>query len=182
MRLALFLLMANLTALADDFEWQQQVHKDGISISLREVDGSKYHEVRATVNIKTKAAPAVALLQDNAACARWVHRCISSEAIEAINETERYFYQVTSLPFPAQSRDAVFRASIEFHANQGIKITLVSAPDRLPETKHVRIIETRGFYHIEPTGSDSILLTWQFYVDPAGALPPLRPLMQPLQI
>ena len=37
--------------------------------------------------------------------------------------------------------------------------------------KHVRITESQGFYHIEPVDTETISLTWQFYVDPAGALP-----------
>ena len=174
MRLKALLLLVYMPVIADESDWQQpHVIKDGISIAIKQVEGSKYKEFRASVDLQTTPASAVALLQDNDACARWVHRCVNSEVIEEVNETERYFYQVTSLPFPARSRDAVFHGSIEFQADQGITITITSAHDRFPLTKHVRITESHGSYHIEPIGSNSIRLTWQFYVDPAGTLPAL---------
>ena len=171
MRLTIILLLLHLPVLADEFEWQKQMVKDDITIEVRKVRGTKYREFRAVVDLKAKAAHAVALLQDNAACSQWVHRCVSSEVIEAVSNTERYFHQITSLPFPARSRDAVFHGSIHYEPDQRITIIVTSAHDRLPTMKHVRITEAHGFYHIDPISEDSIRLTWQLYVDPAGALP-----------
>lgn len=171
MRLPALLLSISLAALADEPDWQEQMVKDGISIDVRQELGSKYREFRATVELQAKAAHAVALLQDHDACSKWVLRCRSSEVIEAVSNTERYFHQVTSLPFPARSRDAIFHGVIRYDADQAITITLSSAHDKLPAMKHVRITESQGFYHIEPIDTETIRLTWQFYIDPAGALP-----------
>ena len=171
MRLAPLLFLINVPVLANEFGWQEQMVKDGITIEVRKVQGAKYREFRAVIELQAKAAHAVALLQDNAACAKWVLQCVSSEIIEVVNNTERYFHQITSLPFPARSRDAVFHGTIHFDADQRITIRLTSAHDRLPARRHVRITKAHGSYHIEPNDTDTIRLTWQFYIDPAGALP-----------
>ena len=101
----------------------------------------------------------------------WVDSCESSTLLEEISKTERYFHQVTDLPFPAKSRDAVFHGSLEYNKDGSIAINLKSAHNRIPEKKYVRIIETYGQYLIEPIPSGGIKLTWQHFVDPAGALP-----------
>ena len=171
MRLAALLILTSLSVQAEVAEWQERLAREGITVSVRQVPGSKYEEFLAVVDLQTSAASAVALLQDNSACAKWVHRCVSSEVIETVSTTERYFHQVTALPFPARSRDAVFHGAIHFDNDRGITVTLASAQDRLPVKKHVRITETYGHYHIESISADAIRLTWQFYVDPAGSLP-----------
>lgn len=164
----LLFILATQPVLAD---WQKHHEEDGVIIYVRDVEGSKYREFKASVNINATPAHAVALLQDNDACPRWVDPCESSTLLEEVSKTERYFHQVTDLPFPAKSRDAVFHGSVTYNADGSIAINLRSAFDRIPEKKFVRIIETFGQYLIEPVDGGGIRLTWQHFVDPAGALP-----------
>ena len=165
------LLGINQPTESQEFHWYESLVKDGVTILVRDVPDSRYQEFRAIVDLEAKPAAAVALLQDNTACPKWVHRCASSEIIETVNSTERFFHQVTTLPFPAKARDAVFHGAIYFKHGDEATITLSSAHERLATGKHIRIIDTHGYYHIQPLGEGSIRLTWQFYVDPAGSLP-----------
>ena len=169
MRFACFIFV--LLACPVFAEWRQHHEEDGVTILLRDVEGSKYKEFKASVVINTTPANALALLQDNAACPRWVNACESSNIIEEISKTERIFHQITNLPFPAKSRDAVFHGVVEYNNDNSISIILSSAHDKIPPTRNVRIIETRGRYDIEPLDNGAIRFTWQHFVDPAGSLP-----------
>ncbi|MBT4162707.1 MAG: START domain-containing protein [Gammaproteobacteria bacterium] len=172
MRVALFLLLVvSIPAAGTEDDWAERLDEDGIRVLARPVSGSKYQEFKATVELEATTAHVVALLQDNSACARWVFRCVGSTNIEQLSNTERYFHQVTDLPFPARSRDAVFHARIYYTPDGSITIELQSTPNKLSQTKHVRIIETYGHYLLQPLDKGRVLLTWQLYVDPAGVLP-----------
>ncbi len=48
---------------------------------------------------------------------------------------------------------------------------MTARPELLPETRHVRLRDAWGTYLLEPTDSEKTKITWQQYVDPAGALP-----------
>jgi hypothetical protein len=98
-------------------------------------------------------------------------RCKEGRVIQEISSTERTFYQVTSLPFPAKSRESIFHAAITFEGLSTVRVTMNSMPDEIPQTKHIRIRESFGTYVLAPTRENKLRVTWQQYVDPGGALP-----------
>lgn len=97
--------------------------------------------------------------------------CQESRLLEQEDWSERYIYQVTDLPFPASTRDVIFRAVISQNASRDIRIELSSRPGFIPETRYVRIHESYGSYLLEKLEDNGIRLTWTMYVDPAGSLP-----------
>lgn len=155
----------------DAYAWETRLDEDGILIQSRLTPGAKYEEFRAEVEIDATVAQAIALLKDTSACTQWLFRCKESRIIRETSTTERIFYQVTSLPFPAKSRDSIFHAAITFEGQASVRVTMTSMPDEIPQTKHVRVREAFGAYILEPTGDNRLRVTWQQYVDPGGALP-----------
>jgi len=155
----------------DAYGWETRLDEDGILIQSRLTSGAKYEEFRAEVEIDATVAQAIALLIDISACTRWLFRCKEGHVIRETSATERIFYQVTSLPFPAKSRDSIFHAAITFEGLSTVRVTMNSIPDEIPQTKHVRIREGFGTYILEPIRENKLRVTWQLYVDPGGALP-----------
>lgn len=168
--MALLIFLAASCFVAAD-EWTTRLDKDGILVESRKTEGSKYEEFRAQTLLDVNVASALALLRDTDACTRWVFRCKESTTLEEPSATERSFHQVTSLPFPAKSRDAIFHAEISYKTDGTVKVAMTARPKALPEGKHVRIQEAYGFYLLAPVSNDRTRITWQQYVDPAGALP-----------
>ena len=166
---ALLWLMMPLPVQATD--WESRLDQDGISVYARSQPGKAYKEFRATMTVAALPASILALLQDNAACPEWLYRCETSALLEEVSNTERYFYQVTDLPFPARSRDAVFHALLTYQQDGGIRVNMTAVEGRVPISKHVRIRDSSGTYLIEPVGENKTRVTWQQYIDPAGALP-----------
>ncbi|MBO6558124.1 MAG: START domain-containing protein [Pseudomonadales bacterium] len=152
-------------------EWNLRLEKEEVLIESRKPEGAKYEEFRASTEVAASVAGALALLQDTDACVKWVFRCKESRTLREPSATERTFYQVTSLPFPAKSRDVIFLAKILYNDDQSVLVSMTAKPEAMKKTKHVRIEEANGFYLLEPLSDSRTRVTWQQYVDPAGALP-----------
>ena len=156
---------------ADESLWKVRLSQDDVLVESRKTPGAAYLTFRATTTINTGIAPALALLQHNAACTDWLYRCKESRLIEEISPTQRTFYQVTSLPFPAKARDVIFHASIAYGDSGSVIVMMDSKPALLSETRHVRIQDAQGTYRLEPLSDDVTRIIWEQYVDPGGALP-----------
>jgi hypothetical protein len=158
-------------AMASAQDWETRKVEDGITVQSRLPENAKYQEFRADTEIDATIAQAIALLSDNEACPEWLYRCKESRLIKEISPTERIFYQVSSLPFPAKSREAVFHAKIRYNTDHSALIEMTAATSELAQTKHLRIAEAIGTYILEPLPNNRTRITWQLYVDPGGALP-----------
>ena len=169
--LVFVLLLTPLRAAADDHAWTVSLDKDEVTVELRREPGKSYRSFRATTEINAGQASAIALLQDHRVCTQWLYRCEESRILQQLSPKERLFYQVTDLPFPARSRDAVFHAVIQYHPDDSVEVIMTAAPEELAATGHVRITEATGSYLLEALPGNRTRVTWQQYVDPAGALP-----------
>ncbi|MFT7222067.1 MAG: hypothetical protein ACI8Z1_003690 [Candidatus Azotimanducaceae bacterium] len=170
--LTLILIAAPATN-AEDLagKWETSLDEDNILVESRKSQNTSYDEFRATMIVSTGLAPAIALLQDTSACSDWIFRCKESAIIQAFSKTERTFYQITTLPFPAKARDVIFYAEITFLPNGAILVSMTARPDALPETKHIRVREAYGTYTLTPLAEGKTRVIWEQYVDPEGKLP-----------
>lgn len=151
--------------------WTQRKDKHGIQIYSRRVAGSKYEEFKGVTEVNATLASSLALLDDAGACPDWLHRCELSRVLQRTGLLERHIYQISDLPFPANSRDMIFKATAVQSADGNIRINLQSRPDFIEETGYVRVIESYGSYLLEKLSENRTRLTWIQYVDPGGALP-----------
>ena len=152
-------------------DWQLRFEQDGIRIFTRLPNGEKHQEFLAEVTVQSTIAQAIALLQDNSACTRWLYRCEESHVIREVSRQERYFYQVSSLPFPAKTRDAIFHARVSYNPDQSVTVEMQSVPDEIPGRQYVRIRHAAGHYHLQALSATETTISWQMFIDPAGALP-----------
>jgi len=152
-------------------EWKPRKDKNGIQVYSRRVAGSKYEEFKGVVELNATIASSLALLDDTQACTEWLHRCERSKELQRSGLLERHIYQISDLPFPALSRDMIFKATIVQTEDGNIRIDLQSKPDFIEETGYIRITDSYGFYLLEKLDENRTRLTWVQYVDPAGALP-----------
>ncbi len=165
------IVLAFVAADADAGEWRLDENADGIKVYTRSVEGSRYREFKGVVHLHTSLASAVGVLDNPDSCAEWLHLCERSRVLEKRSWAERFIYQVSDMPFPASHRDAIFKATIYQEPNDDIHIELSSRPDFIPETRYVRIHESRGEYLLQKVDEDTIRLTWTMHIDPAGSLP-----------
>lgn len=171
MKYALFAVLILAGHAAASEAWELDRDKEGIKVYTREVEGSRYREFKGVTEMQTSLASAVGLLDDTSACQDWLHLCEESRVLDQKNWSERYIYQISDLPFPASTRDAIFHATITQSADREVLIELSSRPDYIPETDHVRIHDSHGAYLLQVIDDYTIRMTWTMYINPAGSLP-----------
>ena len=158
-------------AQGDAAGWELKQDDEGIEVYVRTVEGSRYKAFKAVAVVDAGLPSLAAILDHTEACPRWLHRCESGTLLEQMNDTERLFHQVTDLPFPARTRDAIFYARVDYLDGGRVLITLEARPDAYPATKHVRIMEAAGTYLLEPLDGGRTRITWEQQADPGGRLP-----------
>ncbi len=151
--------------------WELRKDKSGIQVYSRKLPGTRYRQFMGRVEVNASIPSSLALLDDTDACADWIHRCESSKTLKRNGLGERFIYQITDLPFPTSSRDAIFLATLVQLDENSFRVDLKSVPDFIEETRHVRIRDSYGHYLLEKIDADHTRLTWTQYIDPAGALP-----------
>jgi len=152
-------------------EWKLRQSEDGISVYTRKVDGSSVKAFKGTVELDAQLASALALLNDQDACEKWVHGCVSSELLKQLSFEEGFIYQVNKPP-AIRSRDYIFHVIVDITASlDRAEIRLTSRSDYLPETSHVRIKRATGTYTIETISPGKIRLTWEQHLEPGGFVP-----------
>jgi len=152
-------------------EWALKKDKDGIRVYIRKIEGRMYREFKGIVEIETTLTRALALLDDSDACEEWLYRCESARILQRSGLRERHVYQVTNLPFPAATRDAIIKVTLLDYQTGRIRVDLQSTPDFIPATSLVRIRDSYGTYLLEQLDEHHMRLTWTQYVNPAGNLP-----------
>ena len=58
-----------------------------------------------------------------------------------------------------------------YNQDRSVLVSLQAKPQRLEETRYVRITDAFGYYLFQPLAENRTRMTWQLYVDPAGSLP-----------
>lgn len=153
-------------------QWKLLRDQQGIRIYSQKVNGSKYEAFKGIIVLQSSPASILGLLDHTEASTEWVQFCTFGKTLKSNGFSERYIYQVTDLPFPLATRDAVFRATTSYNpVTQAITVTLAAAADFYPATEYVRIRIGSGYFHLRPIDDDNTEVTWQLHVDPGGAIP-----------
>ena len=76
----------------DNNGWKLKKQQDGISVYSREVAGSRFKEIKVTVNIQTSLSGIIALFKDVPSYTSWVYLCDNPETVKQGSETEAYYY------------------------------------------------------------------------------------------
>ncbi|NOX52715.1 MAG: START domain-containing protein [Gammaproteobacteria bacterium] len=158
-------------ALAQD--WNLQRDREGIKIFTRNVDNSKFKQVKAVMQIQSTLAELVALVRDTSACPEWAQLCKKAEEIEVLSETDLYVYTLNTLPWPVSDRDAVAHILWQQDATTfTVTMTANLVSGKLPTNKGVvRLTQGTTQWIFTPIDADQILVTSTAHIDPAGAIP-----------
>ena len=172
------LMVGSSTAWASDREsngWKVAKEKDGVTVLLREVDGSAIREFRGMVTMQTGVEQLVDLYFDAAQCSAWVPNCKTSETVEQISAIEWIIRTELNSPWPIKNRDYVLRISRSDDVETGATVLTFQDIRDFPEAGCcVRMSRFRGlwtFTPIEGGEEERVLVTYQNHFNPAGGFP-----------
>ena len=157
----------------DNNGWKLKKQQDGISVYSREVAGSRFKEIKVTVNIQTSLSGIIALFKDVPAYPLWVYLCEKPETVKQGSETEDYYYSETAAPWPVSNRDVVVYSRIR----QDPDTKVVTSKSKnvtgiVPEKKGiVRIPMLKSLWTLIPKGNGRVDVSYELIVDPGGWIP-----------
>lgn len=157
----------------DEGGWNPKKQQDGISVYSREVAGSKFKEIKVTVNIQTSLSSIIALFKDVPAYTSWVYLCDKSETVMQGRETEDYYYSETAAPWPISNRDVVVYSRVRQDPDTKV-VTSESenVTGLVPEKKGiVRIPMLKSVWTLIPKENSTVDVSYELSVDPGGWIP-----------
>ena len=156
----------------DSAGWKLRKDKNGIKVYTRDHEGKGLLEYRAITIIETDMDRLVKMIFDVENYPAWTANCASAEIYEVLNDSSWIEYMVTSVPWPIDNRDVVFKFIVTDHSEDYFEAHLTSLPDAVPEKeKYTRMQDSRGSWTFKKADNDRVEVVHQFYGDPEGNIP-----------
>lgn len=155
-------------------EWEEVKHKDGIRILTRETTDSPILIAKGICTINAGTEAVLRMLDDNSSHTRWVPFLLESKRLKTISHTERLEYNLFHAPWPASSRDFIYRAkATPDKDNKVITFSMRSEPTpQMPAPEGVvrgTLLESTFILTaLTPTQTQVEL---RFHADPKGWIP-----------
>jgi hypothetical protein len=167
--LAAVLLVVSSRATAEQ-PWKGARTVDGLKVESRDVEGSKFEEVKVTT---VSALPLTSLCD-----AVWGHDAkveghFKKREVIRESDTERWTYEQLKVPI-VTDRDIVVHTQLISAAQTGrCEIVFETGTDPSYPTRadHVRVSAVRGRWTLEPTADGKVEITYTVYSEPGGKIP-----------
>ena len=154
--------------------WSLKRDKDGIQVFTRDVEDSKFDEVRGVMVIEARLESVVALIRDGEACPDWADLCEESIILEEVSETEYYGYNLNDVPWPVSDRDAI--THVTWWQDPDTKTVMMKAQaiesDRVPKRRGaLRMEDSVTGWEFTQLEDDLLQVVSTGHIDPAGPTP-----------
>jgi hypothetical protein len=162
---------------ADDTGWKKIGESNGIVGYTRPSPKSSVDEMKGVGIIDAPVAVIEALIRDVPAGTEYLYKCKESSFVnipELKNTTDtKYFYNVTSMPYPVSDRDVVAKGSWSIDKSTGTIYLHAESikSDYNMDKKRVRMPIVLADYILVPKGPDKTEVTYIALGDPGGNLP-----------
>ena len=151
--------------------WELRRERDGISMYTREVQGSRYREVKAVMELDHSMEKVYALLEDIPGQQRWMADMVEVRLLEddPVNPVQ---YSRIRAPRPVQDRDVVIITRVERQAGRIIRhFESATHRDAPSPSNVVRIDSTRGSWQLDSLAPARTRVTYINHAEPGGSLP-----------
>lgn len=182
---AVFTVLACLLAGCQNLpkqDWSLIKERDGVAFYLRPVANSSVPEFKGVTTARASISQLLTVLLDVDSYPQWVYQCRQAQLIDTVNYDTMYIYQINTLPL-LKDRDIILYGKIEPNTgNDTLRVHLQAAPDYCQtntsaicqsanQSSLVRVTASDGSFEVIENGDDTVTITWQQYLDPAGAVP-----------
>jgi hypothetical protein len=169
----LLLLIFSEESLSAQNNWILKKDKDGIKISTRQSDHSKFNDIKVEMDLTGNINQLSGILTDVARYTEWCYSTKKSAIIKKVNSNKLIYYSQINTPWPAMNRDlySIVEVGIDsvFHK---LKVVSVGAKDYQPVNKDfVRIPYSNASWDVTSISNKTIHLIYILQVDPGGSVP-----------
>ena len=173
-RVLFLALIPALVRAAGGDDWRQVTDSKDVAVYIRKAAGSAFDEVRVDGSV---CAPIDDLIEYIGAVEHftaWIPDTITARLLADPTNSERLYYVLTDLPWPAKDRDMIYRLVLQPGATDRTRgIAMEGVPNFLPPTPNVqRMAEVAGHWQFdELAGEGRTQVSLQMHVDPGGNVP-----------
>jgi len=153
--------------------WTLKKDKEGIKISTRQSDRSKFNDIKVEMDLPGNIYQLVNILTDIAAYPQWSYSTKTARLIKKENPNKYIYYSNYSAPWPASDRDlyAIMETNIDSLVHS-LKITSNGKSTYRPENSGmVRIPYSKSVWEITTLTPQIIHLIFILELDPGGSVP-----------
>ncbi len=164
------MLLESLRAASPGSPWTSRGQRDGVRLETRDVPGSAFEEVRATVWSPAQPGPLCEAVWGKDT--RVLEAGFKKRQLLKETPTERWTYEQVATPV-VSDRDYTIHLRREDAADGGCRITFdtqneVGPP---PQPGFVRIPLIRGTWEVRPSPGRGTEIVYIVYSEPGGAIP-----------
>lgn len=153
---------------ADD--WKLEKQKASVSIFSKKTD-SGYKDILVKTIVETNPLALVALLNDVAFSAQWIHNCIEVKILEDISPTKRLVNSFFKAPWPVKNRDMVTLSTTTVSEHK-VHIEISDRGENTPHhPKYVRMQNMHGIWEAKAIENGKTEVSYTGGGNPGGSLP-----------
>jgi hypothetical protein len=153
-----------------DDPWIIKIEKNGITVSVKQIEGQEIKSVRSFVTINAPIEKVKSIILDIDNYPSWVYKCSKAHLLKSTSPNELIYYQYTNAPITIKDRDLVVGMYIQ-NENDGWTIDLKALPDYIPQNKNViRINLFNSTWRLVRKGNKTEV-TNEITTDPGGSVP-----------
>ena len=158
---------------ASSEDWIPARQRDGISVYIREVPGTKIIKVKTHVIIDAPLQRIQHILDDAEHRKHWVPYLQDSTVLEQMSADERIEYSLFAAPWPASDRDFVYRMTrLQDSPDKLVYAMKSEITELMPQQQSIvraELIESQ--YSLTALGPQQTQVDLVFHADPKGWLP-----------
>lgn len=165
-----FCIIASLQA---QDQWVLKKEKDGIKISSRPSQFSKFNDLKIEMDLTGNISQLADILLDVEKYPEWAYATKTCTLIKKVSNQEVIYYSEIDVPWPGTNRDfyADFKV-IRDTSSRSLKVISYGLKDYQPEKKNlVRIPFSKGSWTITTVSDKMIHMEYILQVNPGGSVP-----------
>lgn len=153
--------------------WIIKKNKEGIKISTRRSDRSKFNDIKVEMDLPGTIYQLANILEDFAHYPQWSYSTKTAVLIKKVNPDNYIYYSNYSAPWPVADRDlySIMETKIDSLLHS-LKVISNGKSDYLPENRGlVRIPFSKSVWEITTVTPQIIHLIFVLELDPGGSVP-----------
>jgi hypothetical protein len=152
--------------------WIKETEKNGVTVFLRDYEGSQLKEFKAQTRVKAPLKMVVALILDFNSYPKWVFSNYNTFLIENKHNKDYIYYTIIKSPEPTKDRDLIALLKIVEQTDSKCIIKSSCLPKYINEKPNiVRVKVFTGLWELTKISENETLVTTQCHTEPGGTVP-----------
>lgn len=169
----LVLCMLLLKPCSAQYNWKLEKQKNGISVYLSDVAGSKFKAIKVECTLPGTYAKLISTLTKVDLFNTWIYSNKLSKVIKQNTPLDIIYYSETHLPFPLSNRDAIIHMRIKTDSlPKALTISGWGEPESFPEIPgKERVQHYKASWRVTMPTSQALQISYILEIDPGGSIP-----------